>query len=98
MLLKWSVPASSIPGEIIMSLHSGSSALAHNLDRFDFRADFELVAASAARLNVETQIVRMYCDWYGKQSILVTIYGQEVRIPAFEAHIRWQILGHPIRF
>ena len=65
MLLKWGVPASSIPGENIMSLHSGSSALAHNLDRFDFRADFELMAAEAARLKVEPGTVRLYREWYG---------------------------------
>ena len=31
-----------------MSLHTESGSMAHNLDRFDFGADFELVAAEAA--------------------------------------------------
>jgi hypothetical protein len=49
----------------IMCLHSGSSAMAHNLDRFSFQAEFEDIAGEAARLNVDTDTLRCYMDWYG---------------------------------
>lgn len=81
-----------------MSLHSGSSALAHNLDCFDFCADFELVAADAARLMVEPGTVRLYRDWYGNALIAVAIKGTILRMPTYEARIRSQILGEPIQF
>jgi hypothetical protein len=81
-----------------MSLHSGSSALAHNLDRFDFRSDFELVAAEAARLQVGPGTVRLYRDWYGNALMNVAIKRSVYRMPAYEARIRSQILGEPIRF
>jgi hypothetical protein len=81
-----------------MSLHSGSSALAHNLDRFDIRADFELVAAEAARLQVEPGTVQLYRDWYGHTPMSVNVKGLALRMPAYEARIRSQILGEPIRF
>ncbi len=81
-----------------MSLHSGSSALAHNLDRFDIRADFELVAAEAARLRVEPGTVRLYREWYGNVLMNVSVKGLASRMPAYEARIRSQILGEKIWF
>jgi hypothetical protein len=80
-----------------MSLHTGSSALAHNLDRFDFRSDFELVAAAAARLNVAPETIRFYRDRYGDIPTVVTVRKQNSRVPAYEYHIRRWILGEPIR-
>jgi hypothetical protein len=80
-----------------MALHTGSSALAHNLDRFDFRADFELVAAEAARLDVAPETIRFYRDRYGDISTVVTVKKQNSRIPAYEYHIRRWILGEPVR-
>jgi hypothetical protein len=81
-----------------MSLHTGSSALAHNLDRFDIRADFELVAADAARLKVEPEVIRSYRDWYGDEPVIVKVKGLVSRMPAYEAEVRWQMLGERIRF
>lgn len=81
-----------------MSLHSGSSALAHNLDRFDFRSDFELVAAEAARLQVEPGTVRLYRDWYGDEIVIVKVTGLMSRMPTYEAQLRLWILGEPIKF
>lgn len=80
-----------------MSLHTGSSMLAHNLDRFDFRADFELAAAEAARLNVAPETVRFYRDRYGDIPMVVTVKKQIYRLPAYEYHIRRWILGESIR-
>jgi len=80
-----------------MSLHTGSSALAHNLDRFDFRSDFELAAAEAARLNVVPETVRFYRDRYGDEFVIVTSKGLVSRMPAYEFHIRRWILGERIR-
>jgi len=80
-----------------MSLHTGSSTFAHNLDRFDFRADFELVAAEAARLNVSPETIRFYRDRYGDMPTVVTVKKQCSRVPAYEYHIRRWILGEPIR-
>ncbi len=79
-----------------MSLHSGSSALAHNLDRFDFRSDFELVAAEAARLSVAAETVRFYRDHYGDAPVVVTTKGLVSRMPIYEFQIRRWILGEPI--
>ena len=79
-----------------MSLHTGSSALAHNLDRFDFRSDFELVAAEAARLNVAPDTIRFYRDRYGEESVIVTSKGLASRIPTYEFHIRRWMLGERI--
>jgi hypothetical protein len=76
-----------------MSLHAGSSALAHNLDRFDLRSDFELVSAEAAKLDVEPETVRFYRDRYGDELVVVTIKGLTSRMPAFEFQIRRWILG-----
>jgi hypothetical protein len=81
-----------------MSLHSGSSALAHNLDRFDFRADFELVAAAASRLQVEPGTVRLYREWYGDELVIVKFKGLVSRMPAYEAQVRRWILGERICF
>ena len=80
-----------------MSLHTGSSMLAHNLDRFDFRSDFELAAAEAARLNVEPETVRFYHDRYGDIPTVVTVKKQRSRVPAYEYHIRRWILGESIQ-
>ena len=80
-----------------MSLHTGSSTLAHNLDRFDFRSDFELVAAEAARLDVVPETVRFYRDRYGDESVTVTIRGLASRMPVYEFHIRRWMLGERIR-
>ena len=79
-----------------MSLHTGSSALAHSLDRFDSRADFELVAAEAARLNVAPETVRFYCDRYGDEPSIVITKGLASRVPAYEFQIRRWILGEQI--
>lgn len=81
-----------------MSLHTGSSALAHNLDRFDIRADFELVAAESARLNVGPETIRLYREWYGDEPVTVTIKELVSQMQAYEAEIRWQILGDRIGF
>ena len=54
-----------------MSLHNGSSRMAHNLDRFSFDTTFEDIAGEAARLDVGTDTVRMYLDWYGDQPVTV---------------------------
>ena len=80
-----------------MSLHTGSSAMAHNLDRFDIRADFELVAAEAARLKVEPETVRLYREWYGDELVIVKGRGLVSRMPAYEAEIRWQVLGEKVK-
>jgi len=79
-----------------MSLHTGSGALAHNLDRFDFRADFELVAAEAARLNVAPETIRFYRDRYGDKLITVTTKGLASQMPIYEFQIRRWILGERI--
>ena len=80
-----------------MSLHTGSSTLAHNLDRFDSRSDFELAAAEAARLNVVPETVRFYRDRYGDETVSVIAKGLASRVPAYEFQIRRWILGEPIR-
>jgi hypothetical protein len=79
-----------------MSLHSGSSALAHNLDRFDIHADFELAAAEAARLHVEPETVRLYRSWYGDELVIVKSKGLVSRMPVYEAQIRLWMLGERI--
>jgi len=79
-----------------MSLHTGSSMLAHNLDRFDFRADFELAAAEAARLNVAPETIRFYRDRYGDEPAIVITKGLASRMPAYEFQIRRWILGERI--
>jgi hypothetical protein len=79
-----------------MSLHTGSSALAHNLDRFDFRSDFELAAAEAARLNVAPETIRFYRDRYGDTPITVTAKGLASQMPIYEFQIRRWILGERI--
>jgi len=80
-----------------MSLHTGSSALSHNLDRFDIRSDFELVAAEAARLNVRPGTVRFYRELYGDEPAIVITKGLASRMPTYEFQIRRWILGEPIR-
>lgn len=81
-----------------MSLCNGSSALAHNLDRFNIHSDFELVAAEAARLKVEPEVVRRYRDVYGDEPTIVKIKGLMLRVPAYEAQLRRWMLGEQIRF
>ena len=76
-----------------MSMHSGSSTLAHNLDRFDIRTDFELVAAEALRLKVDPETIRRYRDLYGDELVVVSVKGLVSRMPAYEAEIRFQLLG-----
>jgi hypothetical protein len=80
-----------------MTLHSGSSVLAHNLDRFNFCSDFELVAAEAARLNVAPGTVRFYRDRYGDETVSVIIKGTASRMPVYEFQIRRWILGERIQ-
>jgi hypothetical protein len=79
-----------------MSLHSGSSALAHNLDRFDARCDFELVATESARLNVEPETIRRYRDLYGNEPVIVRVKGLVSQMPAYEAEVRFQLLGERV--
>ncbi len=81
-----------------MSFHSGSSALAHNLDRFEIRADFELVAAEAARLNVEPETIRRYRDLYGDELVVVRVKERVLQMLAYEAEVRFQLLGERIEF
>jgi hypothetical protein len=80
-----------------MSLHAGSSALAHNLDRFSFQAEFEDIAGEAARLNVPIDTLRTYLDWYGDGPTAVSVKGRVTQMPAYEAEIRWQVLGERVR-
>jgi hypothetical protein len=80
-----------------MSLHAGSSALAHNLDRFSFRAEFEDIAGEAARLNVPIDTLRIYLDWYGDDPTAVSVRGRITWMPAYEAELRWQELGERVR-
>ena len=79
-----------------MSLHRGSHGLAHNLDRFDFYSDFELVAAEAVRLSVAPETIRFYRDHYGDEPVIVVLKGQVLQIPAYEFHIRKWMLGERI--
>ena len=81
-----------------MSVHSGSSAMAHNLDRFDFHSDFEMIAAEAARLKVEPGTGRFYRDRYGDEPVVITVKGLASQLPAYEFHIRRWVLGERIRF
>ena len=80
-----------------MSLYAGSSALAHALDRFALRVDFEDVAGEAARLNVTTNTLRRYRDWYGEEPTTVMTRSGLTIMPAYESQIRWQVLGEKIR-
>jgi hypothetical protein len=80
-----------------MFLHAGSSAMAHNLDRFSFCADFEDIAGEAARLNVPIDTLRRYLDWYGEEPVNVITRSEKTTMPAFEAEVRWQVLGERIR-
>ena len=80
-----------------MSLHNGSSQMAHNLDRFSFDSDFEDVAIAAAHLQVTTQVVRKYLDWYGEEPVTVVRKTGMASMPAYEAEIRWQVLGEKVR-
>jgi hypothetical protein len=79
-----------------MSLHNGSSRMAHNLDRFAFNSDFEDIAGEAARLNVSAQTIRMYWDWYGAEEVAVMTRAGMKSMPAYEYEIRWQIHGEKV--
>lgn len=80
-----------------MSLHNGSSSMAHNLDRFSFDNKFEQIAADAARLQTTPATVRMYLDWYGEEPVTVVSKRGMKSMPAYEAEIRWQVLCEKIR-
>jgi hypothetical protein len=80
-----------------MSLHTGSSTLAHHLDRFALRVDFEDIAGEAARLGVSADTLRCYLDWYGEEPVTVTARNRLTTMPAYEAELRWQVLGEKIR-
>lgn len=79
-----------------MSLHTGSSRMAHNLDRFDIRSDQELVAAEAARLNVAPETIRFYRERYSDEPVIITIKGLASQMPTYEFQIRRWILGERI--
>ncbi len=79
-----------------MSLHNGSSQMAHNLDRFAFNSDFEDITAEAARLKVTVSTLRMYREWYGDQPVTVITKAGMTSMPAYEAEIRWQVLGEKV--
>ncbi len=80
-----------------MTLHNGSTRMAHHLDRFSTHADFEDVTAEAARLDVLPSTVRMYRDWYGEAPVTVTGQGGLSAMPAYEYEIRRQVHGHALR-
>jgi hypothetical protein len=67
-----------------------------NLDRFDVRSDFEMVATEAARLKVTPETIQFYRNRYGDETIIVTIKGLASRMPVFEFQIRRWILGERI--
>lgn len=79
-----------------MTLHAGSCAMAHHLDRFSCQAEFEDIAGEAARLDVCPDTVRLYLDWYGDQPVTVIGKVGMMSMPAYEAEIRWQVLGERI--
>lgn len=84
-----------------MSLHGGSSTLAHNLDRFRLGSDFELGMGEAIRLNVLTETLALYREWYGDAKVSV-IDGEGIlrTLPAYEVAIREQVHGEcfiPVR-
>ena len=79
-----------------MSLHAGSAAMAHQLDRFSC-SDFEEVSGDAARLGLAIDTIRCYQEWYGEKPVRVN-YPTGVKVmPAWEAEVRWQVLGEGIR-
>lgn len=80
-----------------MSLHNGSSQMAHNLDRFAINSAFEDVTGEAARLQVSTQTVRMYLDWYGDQPVTIVDKAGMISMPAYEARLRQDIFGEPLK-
>lgn len=80
-----------------MSLHTGSGMTAHHLDRFNFRSDFESVAAEAVRLNVVPETVLFYRDRYGDEVASVIIKRLASCMPAYEFQIHRWILDKRIR-
>ncbi len=84
-----------------MSLHGGSSAMAHNLDRFRLGSDFELGMSEAIRLRVLSDTLALYREWYGDEKVPV-IDGEGClrSLPAYEVAIREQVHGEnfiPVR-
>ena len=79
-----------------MSLHTGSSIMAHQLNRFSARADFEDITGEAARLAVEPHTVRLYQRWYGDQPVLIRQRGTYYWIPAYEVSLRRDVFGEKL--
>lgn len=77
--------------------HSGSSAMAHELDRFS-RQDFgfEDLYGEAARLEVQPETLAMYLDWYGAESVTVRTGAGLRAMPRWEAELRWQVRGEKL--
>ena len=46
----------------------------------------------------EPEVIRSYRDWYGDEPVIVKTKGLVSRMPAYEAEVRWQMLGERIRF
>lgn len=84
-----------------MSLHGGSSAMAHNLDRFRLGSDFELGMGEAIRLSVLSETLALYHEWYGDEKVTVIDGDGCLRsLPAYEVAIRQQVHGEsfiPVR-
>ena len=55
------------------------------------------IAADAARLQTSPTTVRKYLDWYGEQPVTVVNKRGMKSMPAYEAEIRWQVLGEKFR-
>ena len=73
--------------------HQGSAQMAHQLDRFGRGLPFEHLATEAARLEVGTETIRRYLDWYGDEPIVARMRGSQVIMPAYEFYIRRDITG-----
>lgn len=93
-----------------MSLHSGSTQLAHALDRFSTstRLDNETIRATAAILDIDYQWVERYLELFGDDDVkveritLVNWSRREVKVQpltmsAFEAHLRKDLLGENLK-
>lgn len=89
-------------------MHSGSSKLAHNLDRFSPVRNPEPLIVLAAILGVETQMVEEYVDLFGDDVMLVERrvlvsrcprqYSIErLTMPAYEAQLRAHVDEHLLR-